>query len=81
MTASLDTNNEEALWHSLATMPEFRKAAVIAVSHRLSSIQYVDCVLFLEAGRAAGFGTHPALMAENSAYREFVAEHVARPRS
>ena len=35
MTASLDTNNEEALWHSLAAMPEFARAAVIAVSHRL----------------------------------------------
>jgi len=79
MTASLDTNNEEALWHSLAAMPEFAQAAVIAVSHRLSSIQYVDRVLFLNGGRIAGFGKHAELMEQNAAYREFVAEHVQRP--
>lgn len=79
MTASLDTNNEEALWHSLAEMPQFQEAAVIAVSHRLSSIQYVDRVLFLKNGRIAGFGTHAELMAENPGYREFVAEHVQMP--
>ena len=79
MTASLDTNNEEALWKSLAEMPEFNQAAVIAVSHRLSSIQYVDRVLFLKNGRIAGFGTHAELMAGNAGYREFVAEHVQMP--
>ncbi len=79
MTASLDTANEEALWRSLAEMPEFARAAVIAVSHRLSSIQYVDRVLFLNGGRIAGFGTHSELMANNAAYREFVAEHVQMP--
>ncbi len=79
MTASLDTANEEALWCSLAEMPEFARAAVIAVSHRLSSIQYVDRVLFLKGGRVAGFGTHSELMANNAAYREFVAEHVQMP--
>lgn len=79
MTASLDTNNEEALWRSLSEMPEFARAAVIAVSHRLSSIQYVDRVLFLSGGRVAGFGSHAELMANNAAYREFVAEHVKMP--
>jgi ATP-binding cassette subfamily B protein len=81
MTASLDTNNEEGLWRSLSEMPEFRAAAVIAVSHRLSSIQYVHRVLFLKNGRLAGFGTHAELMAFNAEYREFVAEHVHLPGS
>ncbi len=79
MTASLDTNNEEALWRSLAEMPEFARAAVIAVSHRLSSIQYVDRVLFLKNGRITGFGAHSELLANNAVYREFVAEHVQMP--
>lgn len=79
MTASLDTANEEALWRSLAEMPEFARATVIAVSHRLSSIQYVDRVLFLRGGHIAGFGTHVDLLANNTAYHEFVAEHVAMP--
>jgi len=79
MTASLDTANEEALWRSLAEMPEFARATVIAVSHRLSSIQYVDRVLFLRGGHIAGFGTHTDLLANNTAYHEFVAEHVAMP--
>jgi len=80
MTASLDTNNEEALWRSLSEMPEFARASVIAVSHRLSSIQYVDRVLFLQEGRIAGLGIHADLLANNTAYRDFVAEHVSMPR-
>ncbi len=79
MTASLDTANEEALWRSLAEMPEFARATVIAVSHRLSSIQYVDRVLFLRGGHIAGFGTHTDLLTNNTPYHEFVAEHVAMP--
>ena len=72
MTASLDTKNEERLWQALGG----RDKTIIAVSHRLSSIQYVDKVLFLKDGRVAGFGSHEALLSENTAYCEFVASHL-----
>lgn len=72
MTASLDTKNEEKLWQAL----DGRDKTIIAVSHRLSSIQYVDKVLFLKEGAVAGFGTHDELVTQNAAYREFVASHI-----
>jgi len=72
MTASLDTKNEERLWKAL----EGRDRTIIAVSHRLSSVQYVDKVLFLKEGRAAGFGSHDELLRENAEYRAFVASHI-----
>ena len=72
MTASLDTKNEEKLWKAL----EGEERTVIAVSHRLSSVQYVDKVLFLREGEAAGFGSHSDLLASNGDYRAFVATHI-----
>ncbi len=72
MTASLDTRNEELLWRAL----EGRDVTIIAVSHRLSSLQYVDKVLFMREGAAAGFGRHEELLASNPAYRDFVAAHL-----
>jgi ATP-binding cassette, subfamily B, multidrug efflux pump len=69
MTASLDTANEARLWQALAG----KDLTILAVSHRLSSIQYVDKVLFLREGRVAGFGTNAELLAGNGEYRSFVA--------
>lgn len=68
MTASLDTENEARLWKAL----EDRRRTIVAVSHRLSSVQYVDKVLFLKEGRVAGFGTHASLLERNGEYRAFI---------
>jgi len=72
MTASLDTKNEERLWKAL----EGGERTIIAVSHRLSSVQYVDKVLFLKEGAVAGFGPHAELLDSNDEYRSFVASHI-----
>jgi len=68
MTASLDTKNEEALWKSL----ESQGMTILAVSHRLSSVQYADKVLFLKGGRVLGFGAHTSLLEESPEYRDFI---------
>ena len=73
MTASLDTKNEERLWKAL----DRSGTTIIAVSHRLSSIQYADKVLFLKEGSVAGFGRHEKLMDTNGEYRAFVASHIS----
>ena len=72
MTASLDTKNEERLWKAL----EGGERTIIAVSHRLSSVQYVDKVLFLKEGAVVGFGPHEGLLDSNDEYRSFVASHI-----
>ncbi|MCX7026143.1 MAG: ABC transporter ATP-binding protein [Spirochaetes bacterium] len=73
MTANLDTANEARLWDALAG----RNLTIVAVSHRLSSVQYADKVLFLKEGRVAGFGTHAKLLETNADYKAFVASHIA----
>lgn len=74
ITASLDASNEERLWESLER--KFRDLTCIVVSHRLSTLHYIDKVLFLEGGRALAFGKHEELSKENLAYRSFLEEHL-----
>ncbi|MBL8967645.1 MAG: ABC transporter ATP-binding protein [Spirochaetaceae bacterium] len=75
ITASLDATNEERLWRALDT--NSRDVSCVVVSHRLSTLQYADKVLFLERGRVAAFGRHEELLRENAAYRAFIEEHLA----
>lgn len=73
ITASLDAANEERLMKSLDAGS--RALSFVIVSHRLSTLQYVDKVLFLDRGKALGFGTHDELLAI-PAYRSFIEEHL-----
>jgi ATP-binding cassette subfamily B protein len=75
ITASLDAANEERLMRALAELnPEL---TYIVVSHRLSTLQYVDKVLFIDRGKILGFGTHEQLM-ELPWYRDFIEEHMGK---
>jgi len=72
ITASLDAANEERLMRAL----ERRSGdlSFVIVSHRLSTLQYVDKVLYLEGGKALAYGTHEELLS-NERYRAFIEEH------
>ncbi len=73
ITASLDASNEERLMRRLDELdPEL---GYLIVSHRLSTLQYVDRVLYLEDGKARAFGTHEELM-DLPWYRAFITEHM-----
>lgn len=73
MTASLDTRNEEKLWKAL----DGKDITIIAVSHRLSSVQYVDKVLFLKEGEMIAYGKHEELLYSCDEYREFFAGNIS----
>lgn len=75
ITASLDAANEEKLMGALQRMSD--DLSFVIVSHRLSTLQYVDKVLFLKDGQVMGFGTHDELLAQD-AYRSFIQEHLAQ---
>ena len=75
ITASLDASNEERLMRRLDELNE--KLTFVIVSHRLSTLQYVDKVLYLEDGKARGFGTHEELL-DLPWYRSFIEEHMGR---
>jgi ATP-binding cassette subfamily B protein len=72
-TASLDAANEEQLMRRLDELSA--DLTFIIVSHRLSTLQYVDRVLFLDGGRQLGFGTHEELLALPW-YRAFIETHM-----
>lgn len=75
ITASLDATNEERLMRRLNELD--RSLGFVIVSHRLSTLQYVDKVLYLEGGKARGFGSHDELL-KQPWYREFIEEHMGR---
>jgi ABC-type multidrug transport system fused ATPase/permease subunit len=73
ITASLDAANEERLMRRLDEL--HKGLGFVIVSHRLSTLQYVDKVLYLEGGKARGFGTHEELLGQPW-YRAFIEEHM-----
>ena len=75
ITASLDAANEERLMRRLDELHV--GLGFVIVSHRLSTLQYVDKVLYLEGGKARGFGTHDELLGQPW-YRAFIEEHMGR---
>jgi ABC-type bacteriocin/lantibiotic exporter with double-glycine peptidase domain len=48
----------------------------LVVSHRLSTLQYVDRILFLDQGKIQALGRHEDLQDYSPAYRAFIQEHM-----
>ena len=69
-TSNLDTESEQLIQASMATLLAGRTTFVIA--HRLSTIRRADVILLMEEGRIIERGTHQELMAARGAYHEMV---------
>jgi ATP-binding cassette subfamily B protein len=66
-TSALDAPTERAV---LSAISEFRThQTMILISHRISSLAWVDRFVLLDAGRIASEGNHPALYAQCTLYR------------
>ena len=66
-TSALDVPTERAL---LASLAKFRThQTLIVISHRISSLTWVDRFLLLNQGRIAAVGTHSMLYAQSALYR------------
>lgn len=68
--SAVDTKTERAILDNLKQTRQGKTTILIA--HRISTIEQMDKVLFIDGGTVAGFGTHEALYAENAAYRKMV---------
>jgi ABC-type multidrug transport system fused ATPase/permease subunit len=59
-----------------ALRAEARDAAVLIVAQRVSTIMHADQIIVLDAGRAAGIGTHQQLLANCQPYQDIVASQL-----
>jgi ATP-binding cassette, subfamily B, bacterial len=69
-TSNLDTESEQLIQASMATLLAGRTTFVIA--HRLSTIRRADLILLMENGRVIESGTHQELMSARGAYHGMV---------
>jgi ATP-binding cassette subfamily B protein/subfamily B ATP-binding cassette protein MsbA len=69
-TSNLDTESEQLIQASMATLLAGRTTFVIA--HRLSTIHRADLILLMEDGRIVERGTHEELMRAGGLYHDMV---------
>ena len=69
-TSNLDTESEQLIQASMATLLAGRTTFVIA--HRLSTIRRADLILLMEDGRVVERGTHQELMDARGTYHDMV---------
>ncbi len=69
-TSNLDTESEQLIQASMATLLADRTTFVIA--HRLSTIRRADLILLMEEGRIVERGTHKDLMSARGTYYDMV---------
>lgn len=74
-TSNLDTESEQLIQSSMASLLSGRTTFVIA--HRLSTIRRADLILLMVDGRVMERGTHEELMAAGGTYHEMVRRQMA----
>lgn len=68
--SAVDTKTEKAILDNLRATRQGKTTILIA--HRISTIERMDKILFIDEGKVAGFGTHKQLYASNEEYRKMV---------
>ncbi|MBR2048793.1 MAG: ABC transporter ATP-binding protein [Oscillospiraceae bacterium] len=68
--SAVDTKTEKTILENLHTTRAGKTTILIA--HRISTIEKMDKILFLEDGRLSAVGTHESLIETNEAYRKMV---------
>lgn len=77
-TSNLDTESEQLIQASMATLLADRTTFVIA--HRLSTIRRADLILVMDEGRIVERGTHGSLMRAASGYAAMVRRQMEAER-
>ncbi|WP_348769643.1 ABC transporter ATP-binding protein [Streptococcus sp. NLN76] len=72
VTAHLDSVSESKVIETIRTY--LKNKVIIYITHRISTIQTVDKLYFLENGELTGSGTHGELMQNNLSYRRFLSK-------
>ncbi|KAI9457410.1 ste6-like protein [Boletus coccyginus] len=69
-TSALDSNSEKIVQEALDKVVEGR--TIIAIAHRLTTIQNADCIYFIKEGRVSEAGTHDELLSLRGDYYKYV---------
>ncbi len=78
-TSALDTESEQAIQAALDTLMTGR--TVIAIAHRLSTLQSFDRIIVMDKGRIIDDGTPKALAARPGPYRDLLRKQRMEPVS
>lgn len=76
ITASLDAENEEKLWNDIDK--HYEGITAIVISHRLSTLRYIDSVLYIDSQGHCHKGSHEELVFNNKDYHDFLHEHLKK---
>ena len=68
--SAVDTKTEKTILNNLRRVRQGKTTILIA--HRISTIEKMDKILFIEDGCLAGVGSHQQLYATNAEYRKMV---------
>lgn len=68
-TSALDPESEQLIQKAMEEL--MKGKTVIAIAHRLSTIRHMDRVIVMDRGMIADEGTHDALIARDTIYRDF----------
>lgn len=70
-TSTLDVLSEKALTDHVLKFKQTK--SLLAIAHRLGTIQHCDRIIFLEKGRLSGYGSFDHLKATNDSFRALAA--------
>lgn len=68
--SAVDVNTEKAILANLRTMRKGKTTMLIA--HRISTVENMDKIIYIEGGRISAVGTHSELCASCQSYRNLV---------
>ena len=68
-TSALDAESEQLLQSGLDEVKARGGITIVAIAHRLYTIQKADVIFYIEGGRCVEHGSHSELMSRSEAYR------------